>query len=127
MIEQRERIGAERGRTWSGWRVGRLAEAALIRRDAAKLFREGRHLLPPAQMVPAGAVQEQHGGAWPSGVLVVETEVVLDHEWHRAVLLVLSSRQRHSTAPARRRHAERTGGRRASRRPSGGTRRARRR
>ena len=59
--------------------------AALIDGDAPVLLGEHRHLLPPAQMIAAGAVQEEHRGPVATGVFVVETISVVVHERHRAV------------------------------------------
>src|SRR5438309_5283609 len=56
----------------------------MVDRDAPVLLGEHRHLLPPAQMVATGAVQEQHGRLVTAGVFVVETKAVLLHERHRA-------------------------------------------
>jgi hypothetical protein len=85
VIEQRDGVGRERRGTGPARRVGRLAEATLVHRDAPVLLGEHRDLLPPAQVVAAGAVQEQHRRRVAARVLVVETKAPGRHERHRQV------------------------------------------
>src|SRR5262245_10649980 len=82
VIEQRQRVGRERGRTRAARDVRGLAEPSLIDADAPEFLGEDRHLLPPAQVVAARAMQEEQRGRVAAAILVVETEAVLDHERH---------------------------------------------
>ena len=51
------------------------AEGAVVERDAAEVLAEDGDLLPPGQVVAAGAVGEDDGGAVAVG-LVVEVDAV---------------------------------------------------
>src|SRR5262245_55449084 len=86
VIEQRQRVDRERGRTRASRDVRGLAKPSLIDADAPVFLCEDGHLLPPAQVVAARAVQEDERGPVAAGVLVVEAEAVLDHERHESLL-----------------------------------------
>ena len=66
-VEQRAQIVVEGGAAalLVALAVARPAERAVVEGDAAIALREHRHLLPPAEVVAAGAVREDDGGPVP--------------------------------------------------------------